>query len=134
MASDDIDKSDLHSSRASYDMSTSLKSSELDFLKEHFSIKFKAQKAHREHVILYGSSINKIRTEITEAHDWIWNYTKQRAGYFFKIYNYNDCMFDDVLFVGALQDIFINQAASNRGEQKELLMILEDSCRYSSYR
>jgi hypothetical protein len=116
-----------------YDTSASLRRSAIDLLKDDLFIRFRAQTGHREHMEMYDYSKNEIREAVMEVHDWMWNYSKERAIRFFEAYDYEDCMFEDVLFVGALHDIFINQTATNRREQWEFLEILKDSSRYISY-
>jgi len=106
----------------------------IELLKNDFSIKFKAQRSWKEHLqieqLKYGYSGDEIRKAIIENHDWMWNYIIKIAKRFFEAHEYESCMFQDVLLVGALHDIFENQKITNKNKQRDLLVVLEDACRY----
>lgn len=106
---------------------------EIDMLKKNILIKFNAQRKHREHLLTYPHAASEPLNAIREVKDWMWQDIKNTAKRFFKVYDYESCKFDDVLFVGALFDIYVNQTTQNKDKQAELLFILEDSCKYISY-
>ena len=133
IAAEDDPTGVCESASSLYDMSASFRRSAIDLLKDNLFTRFRAQNGHREHMEMYDYSVSEIQEVASEVHDWMWNYIKERATCFFEIYDYENCMFDDVLFIGALHDIFINQTTVNRAEQRDFLEILEDSCKYVSY-
>lgn len=101
----------------------------INLLKNNILIKFEAQKNHRNHVILYHSSRNQAQIAIKEVEGLMWNEMKEKSIRFFEIHSYESCYLKDVLFVGALHDIFEKCSTRDKAEQKDLLMMLEDSCK-----